>query len=438
MPVTTLYGGARRAKGWVGVLDNEPSPVVCSPSPVPAERRSAEAIADARSERRLPGGMFAAHECVLTNARIVTADAVFMGTVQVRGGRIADIDAGTTGLSSVIDLQGDYLLPGLVDVHTDNLERHLQPRPGVVWPSAGALIAHDRQIAAAGITTVFDSLCVGDRDRGSAGRPVSVIESLRAMERAQAEGLLNSEHILHLRCEVSAEGVVESLGALIDDPSVRLVSLMDHTPGQRQWTDLANWRRFQRGNDLSDGDLQVIYDQRTSRGADLADAVRVQVAQMCRQRRLALASHDDANVDHVLQAADLGVTISEFPTTAAAARAARCEGMRVVMGAPNMVLNGSHSGNVSARELVAAGLVDGLASDYVPNSLIQACFLCHQLLGMPLPAASALVSAAPAAMVGLDDRGVIAPGKRADLLHVRLHGHMPVVCGVWRRGERVA
>ena len=150
-----------------------------------------------------------------------------------------------------------------------------------------------------------------------------------------------------------------------------------------------------------------------------------------------LASHDDTTEEHIAEAAADGVTISEFPTTALAARLARSAGMQVVMGAPNVVLGGSHSGNVSARDLIAAGLVDGLASDYVPASLIQACLLLHDEMGVAMPAAVAAVTRKPAAMAGLADRGEIAPGLRADLVWVKAYEHMPVVQGVWRAGQRI-
>jgi alpha-D-ribose 1-methylphosphonate 5-triphosphate diphosphatase len=256
------------------------------------------------------------------------------------------------------------------------------------------------------------------------------------MERGQAEGLLKLEHFLHLRCEVSADEVVETFECLVDDPFVRLVSLMDHTPGQRQWTNIAKWRQNLLGN-VSSVELDTIYERRTNLGVEVAASARREVARICRERGLVLASHDDTTAEHIADAAADGATISEFPTTALAARLARSAGMHVVMGAPNVVLGGSHSGNVSARELAAEGLVDGLASDYVPVSLIHACLLFHQAMGMEMPAAVATVTAAPASMVGLDDRGEIAPGLRADLVWVKAYDPMPVVRGVWRAGRRV-
>ena len=257
------------------------------------------------------------------------------------------------------------------------------------------------------------------------------------MKRAQTDGMLKSEHFLHLRCEVSAAEVVETFEELVDHPWVRLVSLMDHTPGQRQWANIAKWRQFNSGGNISAAELDAIYRRRTTLGVEVAASARREVARICHERNLVVASHDDTTAEHIADAAADGATISEFPTTAFAARLARSAGMHVVMGAPNVVLGGSHSGNVSARELAAEGLVDGLASDYVPVSLIQACLLFHEAMGMAMPEAVAAVTAGPASMAGLGDRGEIAPGLRADLAWVRAYEHMPVVRGVWREGRRV-
>jgi alpha-D-ribose 1-methylphosphonate 5-triphosphate diphosphatase len=377
-----------------------------------------------------------AGETVLTNARVVVRDSMFYGTVHVVGDRIAGVSTGRSALSSATNLEGDLLIPGLIDVHTDNLERHLEPRAGVAWPNFAALITHDHQIAAAGVTTVFDSLCIGDQRRGSARSREVLARSMQALERAQADRLLKVEHFVHVRCEVSADDVVETFETLVENPFVRLVSVMDHTPGQRQWRDVERWRQFNLAK-IPATELDEIYERRTNLGVEIAASARRKVARLCRQRGLVLASHDDTTQQHIAEAVENGVTISEFPTTGVAARFARSVGMRVVMGAPNIVLGGSHCGNVSARELAAEALVDGLASDYVPVSLIQACLLLHEEMGLPIPAAVAMVTAKPASMIGLSDRGEIAPGLRADLLWVKAHDHMPVVRGVWRAGQRV-
>lgn len=376
-------------------------------------------------------------ETVLTNARVVLRDSVLNGSVHLVGDRIAHVDTGRSALSQALDLEGDLLIPGLVDIHTDNLERHLEPRPGVAWPNGAALIEHDRQVTAAGVTTVFDSLCVGDQRRGLARSPEALGHSLGALAWGRANGLLKAEHFMHLRCEVSADEVVETFAKLVDHPAVRLVSVMDHTPGQRQWRDVERWRKFNLLSHISAAELEAIYERRTHLGEGARAHARREITRMCRELGLVLASHDDTTPQHIDEAIGNGIKISEFPTTAVAARFARRAGMRVVMGAPNVVLGGSHSGNVSARELAHEGLVDALASDYVPVSLIQACMLLHQQMGLALPAAVAMVSDKPAAMIGLSDRGRVAPGLRADLVWVRAYDDIAVVRGVWRAGVRV-
>ena len=374
---------------------------------------------------------------VLTNARIVTGSAVFIGTLHLRDGEIISVDSGRSYVRSATDLHGDLLIPGLIDSHTDNLERHLEPRPGVAWPSLAALVAHDRQMAAAGVTTVCDALCIGDRHRGQARRPEVLREAVRARADAEREGVLKAQHFLHLRCEVTTEGAAAAFAAVADEPAVRLVSLMDHTPGQRQWRDLDRWRLHDHAV-AADVDADEIRLRRLRFPPERAAAARREIAALARDRALVLASHDDTTDAHVAQAAAEGVSICEFPTTPEAARAARARGLRVVMGSPNVVLGGSHAGNVSARALALAGLLDALASDYVPISLIEACFVLHHGLGLPLPAAVAMATARPAAMLGLSDRGEIASGRRADLVRIRLHREMPVVSAVWRAGRRVA
>ncbi|HYN38476.1 MAG TPA: alpha-D-ribose 1-methylphosphonate 5-triphosphate diphosphatase, partial [Rhodospirillales bacterium] len=377
------------------------------PAPMPAPRPQANngdaavalPAADAVTRHwALSQGRRAFAEQTLTNACIVSGCDLFRGTVHVVGGRIAAVDTGRSAARSAVDLQGDLLIPGLVDIHTDNLERHLEPRPGVDWPSLPALLSHDRQMAAAGVTTVCDALCIGDRHRGRVRRQEMLLEAIRAAKRAQREGLLKARHLLHLRCEVSTEGVVETVAALVEDPGVRLVSLMDHTPGQRQWRDLDRWRRMNRiGAGVEE--LEAIRAQRRHFPEQRAAAARRDIAALAGDRGLALASHDDTTAEHVAEAAAAGVGISEFPTTEEAAQAARAAGLQVVMGAPNVVLGGSHSGNVSARVLAVSSLIDGLASDYVPMSLIEACFVLHQVQAVPLPAAIAMATAKPAAML---------------------------------------
>jgi alpha-D-ribose 1-methylphosphonate 5-triphosphate diphosphatase len=261
-----------------------------------------------------------------------------------------------------------------------------------------------------------------------------------AIGAGQARGRLRADHFIHLRCEVSSPDVMEGYGRFEDDPRVRLVSLMDHSPGQRQFTTLAAYRGYyQRKTGMSDREFQAFVDRRLAEAARWSDLHRDTLSEACRARGIVLASHDDATEAHVADAARHGVALSEFPTTMEAARASRRENLKVLMGAPNIVRGGSHSGNIAARDLAEDGLLDVLSSDYVPCSLLQATFMLADAVdGLDLPQAVAMVTANPANAAGLDDRGAIAPGKRADLIQVRLDDGIPVVRSVWRQGMRVA
>jgi alpha-D-ribose 1-methylphosphonate 5-triphosphate diphosphatase len=225
---------------------------------------------------------------------------------------------------------------------------------------------------------------------------------------------------------------------LASNPYVRLVSLMDHTPGQRQWADLSKWREFNRDKKWTDIEFDAIVEQRRADQARHVEIHRRSVIALARNHGTVMASHDDTTREHVEEALADGISISEFPTTLGAAGHANKRGMKVVMGAPNVVRGSSHSGNVSAIELARRGFLDGLSSDYVPSSLMQAVFVLHRQEGIALPDATALVSANPAAMVGLKDRGSIEAGKRADFSRVRLVDNVPVVMAVWREGRRIS
>jgi len=376
-------------------------------------------------------------EWTIANVRVVTADAVVEGGVRVRDGEIVEVFEGGGGRSA-IDGEGDFLLPGLVELHTDNLERQFQPRPSVRWPADAAMLAHDMQIAGAGITTVCDAVCVGFYG-GKRERLEFLQLSLEALRRTEATGALKAEHFLHLRCEVSDPHMLELFEPLRREPHLKLVSLMDHTPGQRQWQDLERYRTFHKGRtEASDADFQAMIERRIEEQTIYADKHRKALLSMVAGGHVTLASHDDTTPDHVEEARAEGITIAEFPTTRVAAEAARAHGMGIVMGAPNVVLGGSHSGNASALELAGDGLLDALSSDYVPVSLLHAAFRIGDRTGAPLPRVIRLVSRDPARMVGLEDRGEVAPGLRADLVRVRRPDDAPSVMAVWRRGERVA
>jgi len=383
----------------------------------------------------------AADEALFVNANVVAADRVFTGWVAVEKGRIAEIGEGS-GPRGGIDLHGDYLLPGLVELHTDHLEAHFMPRPHVYWLAGSAVLAYDAQIAAAGITTVFDSFRVGsenaDEERGGLGEQGVALAD--AVASACAAHLLRAEHKTHLRCEVPSPNVAATLEAFLAAHPASLVSLMDHTPGQRQFRDLDKYFLYYGGKTgKSKSQLEAVIASRQKLGRERAEANRPRVVEIARARGLTMASHDDTTLDDVAQSHREGVSIAEFPTTVEAAAASRDLGMATVMGAPNVVRGGSHSGNASARELAETGLLDILSSDYVPAALLMSAF---HLADAPkvggLAGAVRMVTKNPAEAVGLTDRGEIAVGRRADLVRVRIHDSEPVVRAVWRQGRQVA
>lgn len=378
-------------------------------------------------------------EQIFTNAKLVLANEVIDGAIQIKDGLITDVSDRPSNLPGAEDMAGDYVMPGLVELHTDNLEKHLTPRPKTRWPATAAVIAHDNQVASAGITTVFDAVSVGDVNDGSE-RIERLIESVTALEHALENKLLRADHLLHLRCETSYSGLVEALGNMVDMPLVKMLSVMDHTPGQRQFVSLDAYYTYYQGKyGLNDEEMRKFIATR-KRDSELYSAKhRRHVVDLAHAKGLALASHDDATEAHVAEAVADKMTVAEFPTTLEAAKASHEAGLGVMMGGPNLVRGGSHSGNVAAGDLAQKGYLDIISSDYVPHSLLHGAMkLFDDFDGYDLPRAIRTVTLNPATQVGLSDRGEIATGKRGDLIRVHHSPHHPIVRGVWREGVRVS
>ncbi|MFN3642926.1 MAG: alpha-D-ribose 1-methylphosphonate 5-triphosphate diphosphatase [Gemmobacter sp.] len=378
-------------------------------------------------------------ETILANARIVLPTEVIHGAVTIRDGLIAAIDSGASVPPGAHDMGCDLIAPGMVELHTDNLEWHLQPRPNVNWPHVPAIMAHDAELAGCGITTVFDALRVGSivsdgkMNYGKYARAVATeIMDLRAA------GALRISHFLHLRAEICSETLPEEMAEFGEGDRIRLVSLMDHTPGQRQFRDISKLRAYVMSKS---GATEDYFQTHVANLQALGDRVRVahEAAAVAHARRYGavIASHDDTTADQVAVSAHHGAALAEFPTTVEAAAACRAKGIAVMMGAPNLVRGGSHSGNIAAAALAEAGLLDILSSDYVPSSLLAGALMLGELWS-DVARGIATVTAAPAAAAGLADRGRIAPGLRADLIRVGRISGAPALRGTWVRGQRVA
>lgn len=375
-------------------------------------------------------------ETVLRNAKIILEDEIVEGSVLVRDGKIADISEGAAAHGE--DFEGDYLLPGIVELHTDHLETHYAPRPGLRWNLKAAIQSHDAQIAASGITTVFDCLRMGtgssdDYDDGEMRKMAD------ALSQASSEKRLRAEHFIHLRCEVSSANVVQQFEEFGDVPEVRLASLMDHAPGQRQFQTMDQYTLYyktKRG--LTDEQFAAFVEERKAQSDKYSAPHRRVLAKTCNDRGITMASHDDATLAHVQESISFGVRMAEFPTSIEAAQASHEAGLSVLMGAPNIVRGQSHSGNIAAKDLAKIGVLDVLSSDYVPFSIMHAPFVLAREEEITLPKAICMVTSTPAKTVGLQDRGRIASGLRADLVRVRHEEDVPIVRSVWREGIRVA
>ena len=370
------------------------------------------------------------------NARVVTREDDFIGSVLVRDGVIAAIDRGVGTVGE--DFDGDVLMPGVIDIHTDALEKHFFPRQNIDWNPVSAAVTHDAACLSVGVTTVFDSLSVGSYNVSVARDHDNMNRLTDGLLQAREAGMLKADHRLHWRCETTSDDLPERIPGLAQHPMTALFSMMDHTPGQRQYRNielhLNNWR--DRG--MTEDQIARRLDDIRARQAKNAGKNARFVAALAKAKGVALASHDDEDVAHVDEAADLGATVSEFPVTLEAAKRAHARGMTVVMGGPNLIRGGSYSGNVPASELASAGLLDGFASDYVPRSLVECVFaLASDKFGWSLPRAVATVTVTVASAVGLHDRGEVAEGRRADLLRVRRIQGLPVLRGAWVAGERV-
>lgn len=376
---------------------------------------------------------------VLTNARIILPDEIVDGTVTVAGGLITSVDTGRTRVPGALDCEGDYLSPGLIELHTDNLERHLKPRPGVAWPEKAAVVAHDCELSSTGITTVFDALRVGSIvSDGRTNYAKYARDLCTAILRLRDADALKISHFIHLRAEICSETLTEELAEFGPDDRIGIVSVMDHTPGQRQFADMAQMRTYLSGKHaMSDRDVDTYMQFQIGVKARFGEEHEAAAVRRATELGVIMASHDDTTVDHVDRSHALGIGLAEFPTTMDAAKACRDRGISVMMGAPNIVRGGSHSGNVAAADLADAGLLDILSSDYVPFALLVAAVQVGERVG-DLAKGLAMVTSAPAQAARLVDRGRISVGLRADLLRFNLGHGVAVPRGVWVKGRQVS
>ena len=377
-------------------------------------------------------------QTIFANAKLILEDEVICGAVKVQDGVIADISSGTSVPKGARDLEGDYLSPGLVELHTDNLERHLEPRAKVIWPYRAAILAHDRELSGVGITTVFDAIRVGSilthANAGYGQYARQMVDEIRAV---QALGVLRITHRIHLRAETCSETLEDEFAGFDVRDDVGIVSMMDHTPGQRQFTDMAKFETYIRGKrKFTDAEFSdyvaFLHGLRARLGAGHVAAT----ARAAQRLGAVLASHDDSTADQVAASHGHGVRIAEFPTSVEAAQACHAHGIATIMGAPNLIRGGSHSGNVAAQQLAELDRLDILSSDYVPAGLLMAAVRLGEIWS-DMARGIRAVTARPAQAAGMTDRGALRMGLRADLIRFGVHDSTPILKETWCAGRRV-
>jgi alpha-D-ribose 1-methylphosphonate 5-triphosphate diphosphatase len=377
-------------------------------------------------------------QTILANAMLVLPNEVVTGSIRLSDGKITEIDQGRSVPTGALDCEGDLVMPGLIELHTDNLERHIEPRPKVSWPHASAIIAHDAELASVGITTVFDALRVGSvtsNTRANYGEYArQLADEILDLRNKNA---LKISHFLHLRAEVCSETLIAELAKFGPEDRIGIVSLMDHTPGQRQFADITQLRAYVCGkHGLTGSEFESHVAEQIALTARVGRVHEAAAVSETRRFGAVLASHDDTTVEQVVTSAYHGAHFAEFPTTIEAATACREYGVKVMMGAPNLIRGGSHSGNVAAHQLAEAGLLDIVSSDYVPSALLSAALFLGDLWGDVARGVNT-VTAAPAMAVGLPDRGQLTLGARADVIRVMRVGKTGAVRGTWAQGKRI-
>lgn len=367
-------------------------------------------------------------EITLSNARLILENENFIGTIVLKDGFIKDISSGSFQSSASIDCEGSLIAPGLIELHTDNLERHLQPRPGVSWPVEAAILSHDAELVSAGITTVFDALRVGSilSDKSSRYQKYArkVVDIISKMEKRE---ILRINHFIHLRAEICSETLSEELDEFSPSDNVQILSLMDHTPGQRQFKDLHRFKQYLSGkHGMNESQVAIHLEKLRNIHSIYGRQHEKDVIVASNDLDATLVSHDDTTKSDVANSINAGIKIAEFPTTLEAVNLLNSNDIPILMGAPNFLRNQSHSGNVSASEVEKVGALDILSSDYMPSSLLYAAVELGRR-NENLSYGFSKVTSKPAEVMGLKDRGSIEIGKKADLILFDIYQTFPVI-----------
>ena len=382
-------------------------------------------------------------DIIIYNANVVTPDRVIpQGAVVLRDHMIEEVTDSRQvedryPHAQRVDAAGDYLLPGFIDIHSDNIETVIQPRPQSMIDFELAMREQEKQLASQGITTMYHSLSIVDAATRKLRTPEN-LKKLAELIRQFHEGDHLIRHRFHCRYEITNTRGYSMLLGFIRNRDMQLLSFMDHTPGQGQYRNLEFFKSHVMSQSQTEEEKNQILTQRMNRTKLTAEQLAL-AADMAVQAGIPIASHDDDSLeklDYVTQ--NLHARICEFPVELSVAQEAHRRGMAVVVGATNVLMGRSHSNNLSAREAIENGCADILVSDYFPAAILHGVFKLWEDGTLPLPQAVNMATLNPAKAVRVADHlGSIQPGKCADLILVSKKGKIPVVLSTFINGEEV-
>lgn len=380
---------------------------------------------------------------IIHNGKVITEEGIIEGKAVVVVGEVIEAIIPQDEVSGfqnaeLIDARGGYISPGFIDIHSDYIETVASPRPTSMMDFNISLREAEKILISHGITTMFHSLSFYKEDvftHKPMRNPKNIQRMVDAIDATHNE-LHLIRHRLHARFEIDNIEEVDSLVQNMEDGKVHLLSFMDHTPGQGQYRNLEVYRETLKGyRNISDDDVNVLIAERQSTEFLTIEKIK-EVADIALSKGIAVASHDDDDIKKLELVQSFGTTISEFPITLEVAKKAKEIGLHTIAGAPNVLLGGSHSGNLSAAEAIANDCVDILCSDYYPAALLHAIFDLHEKHGNDLHKMFMMVTLNPAKAVRMDgELGSIKVGKKADILVIeRMEDGYPMLTATMVNG----
>ncbi|MCL2807989.1 MAG: alpha-D-ribose 1-methylphosphonate 5-triphosphate diphosphatase [Coriobacteriia bacterium] len=380
----------------------------------------------------------------IKNGRIITPESIVQDKVLlIEGERIVGLGESAEGASMVVDAHGRYVMPGIIDMHSDKIEQYIQPRPTSQLDFEFALKTCERDLLGAGITTMYHSLSLYKNDifGKSLLKTKETVQKLADLIATIHTRYHLIHHRFHLRIEIDNLEAFDIVQAMLEQDVVHLISFMDHTPGQGQYRDLEVYQNAvmkYNGGEVNDAGFESIMQYHKCKDT-LSFGQMKQLAALAHKKGIAVASHDDDSLDKLALNKELGVCISEFPISLEVAQGAKEYGFYTVVGSANILRGCSHSGNLSAAEAILNDCGDIICSDYYPAASLQSVFYMNENHGVPLPDMVRRVSLNPAKALGTaKDYGSIEAGKKADILIVELLDGYPVITHAFVDGNRTS